>query len=301
MSKYTATIKEIIESTKLATYTGSDEPAVVLQELTKSEIFQIGRTLFPQIFDFYSDDTDEKTKFENEFIQHFYFYEIGQETVGQFKWYLEDFLNMRMPYYKQLYETQLDGLANALINFDYENKLVSSGTNNKTGTKSRADTETNEIGENITDTKALTNSKTIDRDTSSSRTAGVAIETGNTTKKLQFPINDSIIQEIGRDTNDGTDNRSITDSNMDTEDVSESEALNDTSTRARMSNQSRGINSSENTNESGSKQEISTRTIRGMYEMNKIKATKEYRELIFSINELIFKDALQYDLFMKLW
>lgn len=40
-------------------------------------------------------------------IDHYYFHEIGQETAGQFRHYLKTKLNEIMPYYNQLYESEL--------------------------------------------------------------------------------------------------------------------------------------------------------------------------------------------------
>lgn len=45
--------------------------------------------------------------FERKFIDHYYFREIGAETVARWKHMLKSRLNMIMPYYKQLYETEL--------------------------------------------------------------------------------------------------------------------------------------------------------------------------------------------------
>lgn len=269
MSKYTMTIKEAIESIKLATYTGLDDPVLVLQNLSKSDIMEIGATLFPQTFDFYTDDTDDIAKFKNEFIQHFYFYEIGQETLAQFKWYLEDYLNTRMPYYKQLYESQLDGLAEAFNNFDFENKFVSSGTITKAGTTSRADAE----------------ARTIDKDTLTQRDIADATNDDTTQISKQYPINNTELQELGR--------------NIDTS--SHTQRMDDDTTYAEDVTDNRTLNSSENTSENNTTQEISTRTMKGTYEIDKVKRTKEYRQLLFSINELIFNDMLEYSLFMKIW
>lgn len=60
------------------------------------------------IFDFDYPIFDEKYRpvLEKKIIDHYYFREIGLETVGQFKWFLKDKLNRIMPYYNQLYTTE---------------------------------------------------------------------------------------------------------------------------------------------------------------------------------------------------
>lgn len=61
------------------------------------------------VFDFDYDFYDEELKpiFEQKFIDHYYFDEIGAETVQRWKHMLRSKLNKIMPYYTQLYKTQL--------------------------------------------------------------------------------------------------------------------------------------------------------------------------------------------------
>lgn len=65
-------------------------------------------------YDFYIDNQEIKRKFEQKFIDHYYFDEIGFETIGKFKHRLRTKLNEIMPYYKQLFETEV---ASKDINF----------------------------------------------------------------------------------------------------------------------------------------------------------------------------------------
>ena len=63
--------------------------------------------MFDFDYDFYTTNQDVKTSFETKFIDTYLFHEIGQETVARFKHFLKRRLNNIMPYYKQLYETEL--------------------------------------------------------------------------------------------------------------------------------------------------------------------------------------------------
>lgn len=56
---------------------------------------------------FYSDNEYLRSNFESKFLDTYMFHEIGQETVSRFKHYLRAKLNIIMPYYRQLYETEL--------------------------------------------------------------------------------------------------------------------------------------------------------------------------------------------------
>ena len=58
-------------------------------------------------YDFYCDSDVVKKNFEKKFIDEYYFNEIGMETVARFQHRLKTKLNKIMPYYKQLYETEL--------------------------------------------------------------------------------------------------------------------------------------------------------------------------------------------------
>ena len=58
-------------------------------------------------YDFYTDSDVIKSNFEKKFIDEYYFNEIGMETVSRFQHRLKTKLNKIMPYYKQLYQTEL--------------------------------------------------------------------------------------------------------------------------------------------------------------------------------------------------
>lgn len=63
--------------------------------------------MFDFDYSFYTDNEIIKSNFENKFLDTYMFHELGQETVMRFKHYLKTKLNNIMPYYKQLYETEL--------------------------------------------------------------------------------------------------------------------------------------------------------------------------------------------------
>ena len=70
-------------------------------------------------YDFYTDSEIIKSKFEQKFIDEYFFHEIGQETVARFQHRLRTRLNKIMPYYKQLYDTELAAKdINFLLNKD---------------------------------------------------------------------------------------------------------------------------------------------------------------------------------------
>lgn len=52
-------------------------------------------------------DESYRAVLNDKIIKHYYFREIGFETAGLFKWYLNQKLNEIMPYYNQLYKSEL--------------------------------------------------------------------------------------------------------------------------------------------------------------------------------------------------
>lgn len=62
-----------------------------------------------KLFDFSYPIYDETYKkvFETHFIRQFYMTEIGFETEGLFKFHLETWLNINMPYFNKLFESEL--------------------------------------------------------------------------------------------------------------------------------------------------------------------------------------------------
>lgn len=96
-------------------------------------------------YDFYTDDISIKKQFQKLFQDYYFFDEIGFETIGRFKQRLMTRLNLKMPYYKQLYYTELKSRdIEFLLNKDYretmrkvkDNSKTSRGTNENNGTNS---------------------------------------------------------------------------------------------------------------------------------------------------------------------
>ena len=89
--------------------------------------------IFDFDYDFYTNDETIKYNFEDKFINEYYFNEIGFETVGRFKQRLRTKLNKIMPYYTQLYKTELrskdiDFMLNKDLEEVYERVLQGSNT-----------------------------------------------------------------------------------------------------------------------------------------------------------------------------
>ena len=77
--------------------------------------------LFPKNFPFYTDNEDLRQNFLQKFYDEYMFREIGFETVERFKRSLLGKLNKIMPYYTQLYHTELESKD---INFMFNKDLI---------------------------------------------------------------------------------------------------------------------------------------------------------------------------------
>lgn len=90
--------------------------------LPQRDVIEKGRR---QLFDFSYPFFDEAYRpiFETNFIRTFYMKEIGFETEGLFKFQLETWLNVNMPYFNKLFESELfeyDPLTNSKMNVTHK-------------------------------------------------------------------------------------------------------------------------------------------------------------------------------------
>ena len=101
--------------------------------------------LFPRNFPFYTDSEELRLNFIQKFYDEYMFREIGFETVERFKRSLLGKLNKIMPYYTQLYHTELESKnINFMLNKDLietferevsgSSEVNSNSTTNATGT-----------------------------------------------------------------------------------------------------------------------------------------------------------------------
>ena len=88
------------------------------------EKIEVGRCrLFD--FDYPIFDEDYKKIFETNFIRNFYMRELGFETEGLFKFQLETWLNIHLPYFNKLWESEMlkyNPLHNASIDTTHNKK-----------------------------------------------------------------------------------------------------------------------------------------------------------------------------------
>lgn len=108
MSRYTTEVRFICEQ-----YAGLDESEGY------NSVDEIINGSYQKVFDFDFPIFDEayRDELEKKILLHFYTREICEETVGLWKLRLRDRMNMIMPYYNKLYESELIEF-NPMINID---------------------------------------------------------------------------------------------------------------------------------------------------------------------------------------
>lgn len=84
-------------------------------------VIESGRNIFPFQYDFY--DEKKRPKFEQDFIRHFYFHEIGAPTIDAFILFLEDKMNTVFPFYNTLLKTAQTEYS-YLENYDMKEETV---------------------------------------------------------------------------------------------------------------------------------------------------------------------------------
>ena len=198
MSKYTTEVRFICEnSAGLSESEGADNVDSVLDRCW-NKVFN---------FDFPIFDENYRQVLCRKILKHYYTREIAHETVGRWKLALNAKLNEIMPYYNQLYKSELLEF-NPFYDVDLTRTREGSGTRDTTGSTSNTSTESG------TNTKTDTvTSKETSSDTSNSTES-------NTSKTTESNSNNTV-------TNDNTLNRfSDTPQNsMDTQGIADSVPL----------------------------------------------------------------------------
>lgn len=108
---------------------------------------------------------DYREYLNNKILRHYYFYEIGAETPDRFNYYLETKMNEIMPYYNQMYESELLKY-NPLVT-DYSEEKIFRDTANE---KESADQTGQQMAETTGDRYSGVTSGNNDTDFSSTQT-----------------------------------------------------------------------------------------------------------------------------------
>lgn len=253
MSKYTTEVRFICEnSAGLSESDGADNVDSILDRCW-NKVFN---------FDFPIFDENYRQVLCRKILKHYYTREIAHETVGRWKLALNAKLNEIMPYYNQLYKSELLEF-NPFYDVDLTRSREGSGTSNKTSNN----TETNSgTSKNVSNDSSTSNTDTLNRFSDT-------------------PQNSMDTQGI----NDSVPLTTVTKVNEDNTTTNES---TDTITR----NDNRTGNGTENINSTDKYIE----TVRGKQGTeNYSSLLKKFRETFLNIDMMIIEDCS--DCFFTLW
>lgn len=150
MSKYTTEVRFICEnSAGLSESEGADNIDSILDKCW-NKVFN---------FDFPIFDENYRQVLCRKILKHYYTREIAHETVGRWKLALNAKLNEIMPYYNQLYKSELLEF-NPFYDVDLTRNREGSGTSNKTSNNTETNSSTSK---NVSSGSGTSNTDTLNR------------------------------------------------------------------------------------------------------------------------------------------
>ena len=252
--------------------------------MTIAEMMNNGLTqnIFPTTYDFYLDDAQARKAFEDKFIKHYYYREIGFESPFMFIQKLESHLILNMPYWKQLYQTELESRnINFLLNKDLletvTHTVTESGTNTQTGTNEQTGTS-EQSGENKS--SATNETKSTETGVTSGKQSSLADGVA------QASLGDGYLTGVNAMDTDNEATSNSTQSNSDTQTISQSQSVT----------QTQNINGTNTKTVSETNELVSKGNI-GI--TSSAQLLKEWRDVLINMDEIIIESCN--DLFMKIY
>lgn len=255
MSKYTTEVRYICESLAgLNDSKGADSVDDIIL-LAYPKIFTTKAELFNEEY---------KAILYPKILKHYYLREIGAETVGIWKLWMNTRLEEILPYYNQLYKS-------TLLDFDPLEDVNLS----RTHTREEENNETNDSNRGLVSENKTTTEQTL------------STTTDNTRRDLYSDTPQGALTGVENE-NYLTNARKITDDNTQNQ-------TNNGSTDITLNE-----NETQKQNRVGNVQENYSETVKGKQGMNTFsKMLTEYRDTFLNIDQLVIEEFS--DLFMTLW
>lgn len=307
MSKYTTEVRYLCE----VEY-GTN------QSLGFNSINDVITIAAPKVFNFDFPMFDEayRLPLEIKILRHYYTREICEESVGLWKLRLQDRLNMIMPYYNQLYSSEL-------IQFNpmYDVDLTKESTKDNEGEKTNNESENSQLHETNLDTavssntSSETNNNTTNTTSTSNESSSNNSSTNNSNNKLDKYADTPQGSVVNlEDDSYLTNARSISDSGSETSNGSSSANISSTANSSNGGERSAEINGNETVNKTkdnaANKNKINIGTMTNSEEYfehligktgknSNSKLLTEFRETFLNIDKMIIEELS--DLFFGLW
>lgn len=280
--------------------------------MTIGEMLNNGLTqnIFPTTYDFYLDDAQVRKAFEDKFIKHYYYREIGFESPFMFIQKLESHLLLNMPYWKQLYQTELESRnINFLLNkdlhetfmreIDTENQLSGTNTTNQdsSGTNSFSQTgstnSTNSMSQNAT--SSSTNSAEQNGTVTNTHKES-AINDGVAMASLSDGYLTGTSSDSGTNTNDSTSS-----STSENESTASSSSTDDNETSG-SSKSTDSVETTGTSSQTGNEKMVEKTDLLSQGNIgitSSAQLLKEWRDVLINMDKIIIESCN--DLFMKIY
>ena len=278
------------------------------EALPQRDVIEKGRK---QLFDFPYPFFDEayRSIFETNFIRTFYMKEIGFETEGLFKFQLETWLNVNMPYFNKLFESELfeyDPLTNSKMNVTHKKvtdtleneEALRANQQQQTGT-SQSDGTMSGTGKSTGTENQSGNTTTLKTDDDFNR----ELESNNPDSRLAITANDGqgVIQYASNIKEKNTNNTSNGSSNQHSEASStvDNENENTSHEEAQMSNTTNGTQNEQVDKTINNVEDFIQERIGKIGVQSYPELIEKYRRSLLRIENDIFREMKQ--LFMMIY
>ena len=256
--------------------------------MTIAEMMNNGLTqnIFPTTYDFYLDDPQARKTFEDKFIKHYYYREIGFETPFMFIQKLESHLLLNMPYWKQLYQTELESRnISFLLNKDLKETFIREieSENETSGTTSNQQNST--LSNSVSQSDTSTGTSDTSQNGTSSNTHK---ESGINDGVAEVSLSDGYLTASSSDTGTTSDTTTSTTTTKNTTSGTAS-SEDDVKSKGEMSQ-----TGNEKTLE---KTELISQGNIGI--TSSAQLLKEWREVLINMDKIIIESCN--DLFMKIY
>lgn len=259
MSKYTTQVRFLVEQFSDSSLTIKEQI-----EVARKEIFD---------FDYPIWSEDYKQVLETKILKHYFMKEIGLETYGLWKFFLDEKMNLIMPYYNEVYSTtskKYDWLNDVDVTENYDNEQKSTNIENN-----------NQTTKTINDGNS--NSKTNTQGTNKDNIKGTSKGTFS-----EYPQSDYTLANYATNANVG-----------EFENTSNGQILSDTSVQNQNSNTIDTNNSNKKDNTTNSTNTY-TKIIKGLNGgKSRTSLNLEYRQALINIDEQIINELKS--LFMQIY
>ena len=277
---------------------------VATYTMTLAEMMNNGLTqnIFPSTYDFYLDEAQARKAFEDKFIKHYYYREIAFESPFMFIQKLESHLLLNMPYWKQLYQTELESRdINFLLNKDlHETFIREIESENKINGENASS-----LSSEASNTATSNQSSTIN--TSGTQTASTENTTSGTSTNThkESSLNDGVAQVsldegylTGTSQDNGTNSQTSSGNQSTTlKDETKTINTNDGNSNSLESSKSSGTNNQEEVGKTTEKTDLLSQGNIGI--TSSAQLLKEWRDVLINMDKIIIESCN--DLFMKIY